>query len=134
MSLIKMISTSLLALGVSCGSMYAQAAASDLTLINNTDHESTAILNNNHICSSWLGVVTHPHDKSTVSASTLDLACGKNAAFCRADVYLTKDCSGPIVGVVYFDITNLGFISRSMNDSSYDIKGARFTVSMDKVG
>lgn len=133
MSFIKRISTSLLAVGISSVSVYAQAAAADLTLINNTDSDSTSIINNSGFCSSWLkGGVTKAHSTNKVDKATIDFACALTAPACTADVYMDDNCSGPVIATIYFN-TNTGFIKRDMKTTDYDVKGSGFVIQMDKV-
>lgn len=81
------------------------AHAGSLTIINNTNQFSTSIINKG-MCSSGLGKVgvTEPGGRNVVDEKIILLACGLAANHCQADVYLTKNCTGPVLTTVVFDI------------------------------
>lgn len=77
------------------------AHASNLTIVNNTDQDSTSILNNGP-CSTILGAggTTKGHTSNVVDESLLKKACittkprHKGQAWvCKADVYMTPNCN-----------------------------------------
>lgn len=105
-------------------SIPALAQAADLTIVNNTNQTSTSMINGTS-CSSALGDIgiTAPHSQSTIPSSKVNLACIANPTNCRADVYMTNNCTGSSVAVVIFD-TKTGIKSVSMIDNSYAISAA----------
>lgn len=104
--------------------------AGDLTLVNDTNRDSTCVINNG-ACSTILGSsgVTKAHTTNTVAESKINLACILNRSNCKADVYMTDNCSGPIVGTVILD-TKTGIKSVQMHDASYTITGSAFSVTL----
>ncbi|EKD71941.1 MAG: hypothetical protein ACD_46C00053G0001 [uncultured bacterium] len=83
----------------------AFATTNDLVVVNNTDEDSTAVINNG-ACSSKLpnGVgVSHRRTTNHIPGNIVDIACLANRTRCTADVYMTNNCSGPIVAKVIFD-------------------------------
>lgn len=126
MLLKKIIASSLLALGVSA------AHAQDLTITNNTDFPSTTHLNNT-ICSSVLGDlgVTPAKGSRTINEQAIRLVCITNPNNCQADVYLSKDCSGPVIAKAVYDVAT-GLKSVSMISPDYQIEGSPFNLVIKK--
>ncbi len=85
--------------------LLATSAHADLNIINNTDFDSTCVVNDG-MCSNQLGDegITHAHSANLISQLELYIACGSNTWNCKADVYMTPDCSGPSIGTVILDI------------------------------
>jgi hypothetical protein len=81
------------------------AAHATLTIVNNTDFDSTCVVNDG-MCSNELGDqgITHAHTSNLIEQIQLYIACGISTSNCKADVYMTPDCSGPVVGTVILDI------------------------------
>lgn len=76
-----------------------------LTIKNETKFDSTAVINKG-MCSKWLsGGVTKAGTTNVIADWVLNLACRKDKENCHADVYMTNDCSGPIVGTAEFSLT-----------------------------
>lgn len=78
------------------------AQANDLTTVNNSNHDSTCVVNNGP-CSTILGEkygVTKAHSTNTIPSSKVWLACVRDTKNCKANVYMTNNCSGPVVGTV----------------------------------
>jgi hypothetical protein len=92
-----LMSTSLLALPIT--------ARADLTIVNNTDQDSTSIVNGG-ACSTILGEIgiTRAHSSNTLDYIIMRIACGMHPNDCVADVYMTDNCSGPKVATVTMDI------------------------------
>lgn len=110
------------------------ALAGDLHIDNNTTKDSTTRIHG--ICSTTLlgadGVTkAKDHNKVTPHWKLL-IACGGSGA-CRADVYMTNNCSGSVVANVDFN-TETGLQNVTMLSSSYKITGSGFNVKMDEVG
>lgn len=105
-------------------------AASGLTIDNQTDFDSTSVLNNG-ACSTILGAegVTNAHTKKTVSASKIRLACLGNWSNCKAVVYMSNNCTGPVAATVYFDI-NTGIKSVQSQSDKFEISGSGFTSTL----
>lgn len=105
-------------------------AASDLTIVNNTNNDSTSIINNG-ICSNTLsGGVTKAHSTNVVKKTVIGLACLGHASNCKADVYMTNNCSGNKVASVVFD-TGSGIKSITMNSNNFHISGSGFRIQLD---
>jgi hypothetical protein len=106
-------------------------ANADLTIVNNTDSDSTCIVNDG-MCSNELGDqgITHAHTSNLILQIELYIACGSNTSNCKADVYMSSNCSGPKVGTVILDI-NQG-ISQLTSTGAYKITSADpFQVQID---
>lgn len=130
MSIIKLISTSLLAIGVSSVSIYAQAAGKDLHLFDNTNEDSTTSIGG--VCSTWLpGGVTKAHQPNVVTHDTLSMACWGQENACKAEIFMNASCSDSSVASVVFDVDN-GLVGKPVYHSSkYVINGSGFNFSMD---
>lgn len=100
MSVKKIILTSLVAMSMSSISMMAYAK---LSIMNNTDKDSTSILNDG-MCSSMLpGGVTKAHSPNEVDDKIIAMGCLMHETNCKADVYMTNNCTGNKVATVFFD-------------------------------
>lgn len=132
----KIIFTSLLAISMSSVSM--MATAGDLNLINNTDLDSTSIINNGMCSSSLLGKdgITKAHDTNKIAGGLVKMACFRiadpKAENCSADVYMSNDCSGKKVATVILDISS-GVKSITMHGEGYKISASGFNIQMDPV-
>lgn len=110
-----------------------QANAQSLVVNNRTDFDSTSIINNG-ICSNQLGEVgiSRAHtDNNVVPESKLKFACKFNPKNCKADVYLTANCTGSKVATVLFDL-DTGIKSASVYDSHYEITGSGYVITMSQ--
>lgn len=89
------------------------ATATPLTIINNTNHDSTSIINGG-ACSNSLGPagVTKAHSTNLVLDIVIKHICRFTPKNCRADIYMTNNCTGPVVGTAVLDI-NAGIQSVS---------------------
>jgi hypothetical protein len=124
----KMMLGILITLGLATIAMTAQAA--DLTIVNNTNKDSTSIINSG-MCSSYLpGGVTKAGETNTVPASIIRSACKKHETDCNADVYMSNNCSGNKIATVNFDIT-VGVKKISMLSKDYHISGSAFKIQID---
>jgi len=105
------------------GVTVAAPAYADLTIVNNTDYDSTCIVNDG-ACSTILGDIgiTHAHSTNSLDYVLLRIACGLHPDNCHADVYMSNDCSGPKVGTVVMNIND--------GISSIEETGA-FTLALD---
>jgi hypothetical protein len=106
------------------------ALAAEVTIHNNTDQPSTSIINNG-ICSSYLpgGIgVTQPHSVNTIPSVTVYSACWADRDNCKADIYMTSDCSGPLIGKVTLSV------SEGVKDivvyGDYSISGNGFDITV----
>jgi hypothetical protein len=102
-----------------------------LTIINNSNFDSTSIVNNG-ICSNAMGEagITRAHSSNILSHLILMIACGMNTADCKADVYMSDDCSGPLVGTVILDI-NSGIKNVSENGDFTFTTANPFQIQID---
>lgn len=123
----------IIALSVFIGSMPVFAHAGSLTVVNNTDHDSTTITNDFN-CSDHLPGgkgVTKAHSTNTIPENTVNIACIKNKENCKADVYMTDNCSGTKVATVIFS-TKTGIKGDPViYDHAYQISGSGFYIQMD---
>lgn len=86
------------------------AAKADLVIDNQTFFPSTSKINNQNghaQCSNTIPVygVTAPHSKNTIPQGIIWGACITNLHACTAEVYMTNNCSGPIIATAVFDIS-----------------------------
>ncbi len=110
-----------------------QVNAQNLIINNRTDFDSTSIINNG-LCSSALGEVgiSRAHtENNVVPESKLKFACKFNPKNCRADVYLTANCTGSKVATVLFDLDQ-GIKGASVYDSRYEISGTGYVITMSQ--
>ena len=89
--------------GLCCAPLLSYA--DNLVIVNNTDKFSTSIINSGMCSSGLAGGVTKPYSTNIVDERIAKLACGIFKTNCRADVFLTNNCSGPILTTVVFDVS-----------------------------
>jgi len=87
------------------------AAKADLVIDNQTFFPSTSKINNQagHAqCSNKIPVygITPAHSKNTIPQGIIWGACIANLHACTAEVYMSNDCSGPIIATAVFDINS----------------------------
>lgn len=107
-------------------------ASPDLFIHNSTDNYSTSIINNG-FCSTKLGEagVTKPGEKNhQVSGGTVRLACIGHWTDCKAKVYMSADCTGPVVATVLLDIEK-GIKSIEPQDPSFTVTGSGFDIYLN---
>lgn len=109
----------------------SMAHANDLHLMNNTNRDSTCFINDK-MCSNKLGEggITRAHKPNTISDLTVKIACTGHQSNCKADVYMTDNCSGEKIATVILD-TSKGIQSVTMNTTEYQISGSGFNISLD---
>ncbi len=97
------------------------AHAISLKTINHTHFDSTSVMNNG-VCSTILGDsgITPAGQEKDISDFLVKKACITNQLHCKADVYLTRNCSGPKVATVTLNV-NTGIESVTMNNPAYQI-------------
>lgn len=124
---LKSIFTSLIALGFTFPII---AQGGDLSIINNTNYDSTSIINEG-ACSTLLGEIgtTRAHNSNVIPEYVVNMACLLNQKNCRADVYLTNNCTGPVIATVFLD-TKTGVKSWTVNDATYHIEASGFSISL----
>lgn len=110
---------------------------SDLFIINNTGSYVTTTISQFICSSSVLGDdgITNPNSSKTISAKNLSTACILHTHKCHAEVHLSKDCSGPAIAAVDFDIST-GVIPGSIiqrDSSHYTLSGSGFHVILDPI-
>lgn len=109
------------------------ANAGDLIVNNHTDYDSTSIINNGS-CSTILGEmgISRKHtDHNVVPDSKVRFACFLNKKNCKADVYMSANCTGPKIATVLFDV-DTGIKSIQMLDPKFQIIGSGFTTTMEQ--
>ncbi|OGT56455.1 MAG: hypothetical protein A3F14_02585 [Gammaproteobacteria bacterium RIFCSPHIGHO2_12_FULL_43_28] len=127
--LTKHLVTGFLAIGIS--SVSSLVSANPLVLVNDTNFDSTSIINNG-ACSTIMGDtgITKAHTTNTVSEMKIKLACLANATDCKADIYMTNNCTGPKVAAMYFDTkTGIKADKTEIYDHTYNIATEAFKVS-----
>ncbi len=132
---LRTIINSILAVGTISLSSLALASPS-LTIHNNTDFPSTVVTNDN-ACSSGIPNgegVTPKHDSRTIDGKKVRAACILNTKRCKADVYLSDNCTGAVIATAYFDVdTGLIGDPESKPGSEYCVrKNQSFEVTIDK--
>ena len=85
-------------------------AKADLTVDNQTFFPSTSKINNQNghaQCSSAIPIygVTKPQSKNVIPQGIIWSACIANLHACTAEVYMTNDCTGPVIATAVFDIS-----------------------------
>ena len=80
-------------------------ALASLTIINNSNQDSTSKING--LCTNMIGDsgITHKHASNVVSDVAISLICGANPENCVAQVYATPDCSKAAIGEMNFSQT-----------------------------
>lgn len=104
---------------------------SDLIIQNNTNQYSTSKIRG--MCSTQiLGAngISDPHKPHTTTAVQLALACLGQANDCKAEVYMTNNCSGPKAADVVFS-TSIGVKSFTVTDSRYSMSANGFYAQID---
>jgi hypothetical protein len=126
----KSILASALAIGVSLISAQSFAAQS-LTIMNNTNQDSTSRINGG-LCSTVFGSdgVTKAHSTHVVDSKLVALACMGNSSNCKAEIYMTNNCSGSVVGTAIFD-TNTGIKSIDVTSDTYKFGIEPFKITID---
>lgn len=106
--------------------------ANALTIRNNTNFDSTSKINDGPCSSSILGAkgVTKAHSTNVISDKMILLACYANRSNCKADVFMTNNCSGPQIATVVFDV-NTGVKSVSMQSNNYTISAQGFSITLN---
>lgn len=108
-------------------------ATPDLIVHNNTDFYSTTLANNGACSSNFPQEkgITPPHTTKSIDGRIVRAACLTNSDNCKADVYLTNNCKGPIIATVIFSV-NTGIKSKNnIPNSGYCLRGAGFDVTLD---
>ncbi len=92
----KILFQSMMVFGISATMSLAYA---DLIIHNRTSTDSTSVMNDGMCSSSILGPggITPAGQDNDVSDWELEAACAGNQSNCKADVYMSDDCSGPII-------------------------------------
>jgi hypothetical protein len=132
MSSFKKIIFTGLFLGISSLPLLAHAANS-LTIKNNTPQDSTAIINNGSCSANALGekgITKGGGGENTIDSFVIWYACYSNPHNCKADVYMTNNCTGPKVATVLFD-TDTGIKSITMLSNQYAFIGSGFSVTLN---
>ncbi len=94
----------------SCVFSLPLTAQANLTIENQTAFPSTCKINNQHgdaQCSSTIPTygVTQAHTINSIPHGIIWGGCLANLHNCTAEVYMTDNCTGPIVATAVFDIT-----------------------------
>jgi len=136
MKLNKLISMCVLSAGLlspvlaSAGPLFGPS----LFVTNNTKFDSTSIINDG-LCSSKVlgpksGVTKAGEQRHEVTGGQLALACFKNHQNCKADIYMTDNCTGKKISSVVFS-TSTGIKSFTTDDPSYRLTASGFFAQID---
>lgn len=102
----KIVSCLLILSACASFSVFAQS----LRIDNQTDHDSTAVINSGACSASYPGGITRAHTANDVPETLLRALCGNKT--CKADIYMNASCSGAPIGTAYFNVkTGLGDIT-----------------------
>lgn len=114
---IKILGSLLLAFGLTTA-----VHADPLKIVNNTDYDSTSVINKG-ACSSLLpGGTTRAHTTNVVSERLIKTLCGNKD--CQADIYMQPNCKGPVIASVVFNVkTGLGQITTPINGFGFEKLG-----------
>lgn len=122
---------SFIAVGIS--SISINALAQDLYTTNNTKLDSTCRTNDN-LCSTDIlgaaGITKAGEQRKKTSGTQLKLACIKNLRDCKADIYMSNNCSGNKIATIKFDTLGNGVKSIEINDPQYNITGNNFEITI----
>ena len=123
MQLSHVVKSLFVAIGVSAISIVAYAQ--DLTIVNNTSQFSTSKINSSPFCSSMFGDwgITKPKSTNVIKDIHLKQACAFHKTDCKANIYMSKNCSGEVIGTVVFDV-NKGTQSFNVINNKYEIISA----------
>ena len=129
--------TSLLA----CLALPMSAMAANLNITNNTKFDVTTTINDK-ICSSSqplgeLGI-THPGQTTHLTHEQVSAACILNESNCKADIHLSNDCTGPVIGTVYLYNNVLSpssshILGKTMYDAHYDVVANGLNIQLNTV-
>ncbi len=127
----------MLALAISACCSATTAFAHDLVINNKTNFDSASIINGG-MCSSKLGSVgiARAHEENHVVPSTIiNIACKFGKHPCRADVYMTTDCSpnGSPIATVLFDVDTGIQGTPASNDPRFVLTGSGFEFTLEQV-
>src|SRR3990167_1148962 len=108
-------------------------AHAGLNITNNTDKPSTAVINNGP-CSTMLGEhgTTQPHTTNSVPDGIIKLACLIHTSDCKANLYMSDNCSVSVIANIVFD-TKKGIRNiDNKNIDGYTVSGSGFDATINK--
>lgn len=94
-----------------------------LTTTNNTNYNSAVKVISSPIkpCSGQIGEYTPAHQEKTTTWNNVKILCLGSGSLCRAEIYMTKDCTGAAVAVASLDLSNPNVTVEQILNSSYNI-------------
>jgi hypothetical protein len=100
----KILLTGIATIGLS----FSFLAHAELTVSNQTNQPSTSRINDGYCSTDILGAdgITPPHTSKPIEDWKIDLACMGNYENCKADIYMTNNCTGPAISTVIFSKTS----------------------------
>ena len=105
------------------------ASANSLWITNNTSHDSTSVINGK--CTSSLpGGIRRHNSTNQIRETLMKIACYPRLEDCVAQVYMTNNCTGPIITTAHFSITK-GILSVAEPQGGYKITWAPFKITID---
>jgi hypothetical protein len=114
-------------------SLSMTAHAGDLSITNNTDFDSTSIINNG-ACSTILGEtgITRAGKTNVVPEARVIAGCKLNKINCKAEVHMSNNCSGPAVAIIYLDVASGIKSIQPIENSGYVVTNSDpFTAQID---
>lgn len=118
----KKITTIILSTACAFAAGSALADANTLTVVNNSESDSTMMINNK-CTSDILGErgITRSHQSNSYIAPLVKLACGPSQP-CSATLYASYDCTGDDIGTGEIDTTSL-LIKQISSQPGHDVEG-----------
>ena len=106
----------------------------DLTIENKTIYPSTSVLNGGLCSTSILGAdgITPPKSKKVIKGYQIRLACMLNLENCKADVYMTNNCTGDVISTVTLSV-NTGIKAVTPPKNGFVIVTTPFSIQVDHV-
>ncbi|MBA3660554.1 MAG: hypothetical protein H0W64_02385 [Gammaproteobacteria bacterium] len=111
------------------------AHAGDLIIVNNTDKDSTSVINKGYCSTTIMGKdgITKARTTKIVKDLQLRMACMKNLDNCKADVYMTNDCTGPIAATVTLSVkTGIKQVGIA-KDVPYKVTWTAFSIRVEQL-
>lgn len=103
----------------------------DLIIQNDTKQPSTSVINGG-ACSTIIGAsgTTEPGRTNPVKGNLVAFVCGKHITDCKADIYMARNCKGPIVANAEIDLEHGVKYIRPVGDKGYVFSWEGFMVKM----
>lgn len=99
-------------------------ASANLDTFNHTNEDSSVKILKSGICSSKVpvfGTYTPANGQSSVTPLGVRAICAAGSGECMADIYMTRDCSGPVVANAKLNLGTITVTSINMISTKYKI-------------